>query len=329
LEAGDLGVFYLKKLKLKEKKMRKFLIVLAMVAMASFLLVGCDTGTTPVTPVTTVEPELQLTGITVDPKTMDLSGVGDSDTIDSVTATYELKGFGVDVDFNDCLFLTSDSKVATVSSSGEVTAVGAGAADILVSYEGKVDTVVVTVKKVVIKIDGFLSPYEWGGAKEIPVAGGMDFVKVLATTDYLYVLFKVTDSTDAREGENTVGNDQTSINVNPTDEDEWGKPCDIIFQTGADNNAWSGPSSGLTDGWKTDWEIDGSQCGIPEDLKTKTIYSGGYRISEWKVPLASIAPSVGQILKVGGATDIDGSSYLYPIDLVWRDASTYVDITVE
>ena len=127
--------------------MRKFLIVLAMVAMVSFLLVGCNTGTTPVTPVTTVEPELQLTGITVDPKTMDLFA-GEEKSITSVTATYELKGYGVeDVDFNDCLFLTSDSKVATVSKVGKVKAVAEGTADILVSYEGKMDTVKVTVTK--------------------------------------------------------------------------------------------------------------------------------------------------------------------------------------
>jgi len=127
--------------------MRKFLIVLAMVAMVSFLLVGCNTGTTPVIPVIPVEPELQLTGITVDPKTMDLFA-GEEKSITSVTATYELKGYGVeDVDFNDCLFLTSDSKVATVSKVGKVKAVAEGTADILVSYEGKMDTVKVTVTK--------------------------------------------------------------------------------------------------------------------------------------------------------------------------------------
>jgi len=324
-----LGVFYLKKLKLKEKKMRKFLIVLVMVAMASFLLVGCNTGTTPVTPITTVEPELQLTGITVDPKTMDLV-VGETEEIDSVTATYEVKGYDLEiVDLKKCLFLTSDSKVATVSDEGKVTAIKAGTANIIVSYEGKVDTVVVTVKKAVIKIDGFLSPYEWGSATEIPIAGEKGFVKVLATTDYLYVLFKVEDSTDAREGEEITGPDQAGINVNPSDGEAYGLPCDIIFETVVDYLAWTGISSGQTDGWETNWEIDDSQAGIPEDLKTKTIYSGGYRISEWKVPLATISPAVGDVLKVGGVTNIDETSYRYPTGLEWGNASTYEDITVQ
>jgi len=89
------------------------------------------------------EPELQLIGIEVDPKTMDLI-VGGSDTIDSVTATYEIRGYEVILDSGDCLFLSSDTDVATISD-GEVTAVGEGTADILVSYEGKFATLEVTV----------------------------------------------------------------------------------------------------------------------------------------------------------------------------------------
>jgi len=189
------------------------------------------------------------------------------------------------------------------------------------------------VNGVPIIIDGILSSGEWDCATEIPVAGVMGTVRVSATTDYLYVAFDVLDSTDARLGENIHGNDQTSINVNPTDGAPWGKPCDIIFQIGADPNAWGGTSSGQTDGWKTDWEINGvQQLSLPGDLETMTIfYSGGNRISEWKVPLASIAPSAGDDLKVGGAIDVgDGASYVYPIGLdpLWKDASTYVDIYV-
>ena len=93
------------------------------------------------------EPELVLVGITVDPKTMDLY-VGEDDNITSVTACYEFRSYGVILDFDECLFLTSDSKVATVDGVGLVTAKGVGTADILVSYEGKTDTLVVTVSAV-------------------------------------------------------------------------------------------------------------------------------------------------------------------------------------
>ena len=93
------------------------------------------------------EPELQLVGIEVDPNTMDLI-VGGTEDIDSVTACYEVRGYGVDIDLGDCLFLTSDKDVATVEEDNgvaTVTAKGVGTADILVSYKGKIDTVAVTV----------------------------------------------------------------------------------------------------------------------------------------------------------------------------------------
>ena len=165
---------------------------------------------------------------------------------------------------------------------------------------------------------------------EIDVAGSMGTVKVLATTDYLYVLFDVVDSTDARLGENSVGNDQVGFNINPTVGAPWGLPCDIIFQTGADPAAWGGTSSGLTDDWETDWEIDGTRYDIPGDLETKTIFNGT-RISEWKIPLVSIAPSVGvgDVLKVAGAIDVgDGTSYVYPTGLDWSIVTTYADVLV-
>ena len=175
-------------------------------------------------------------------------------------------------------------------------------------------------------VDAVIGAGEWDGAVEIPVASGMGTVKLLASTDYLYVLFEVLDSTDARLGQNLKGNDQTGLNINPTDGAPWGLPCDIIFQTGADPNAWGGTSSGQTDGWETDWTINGVQLSLPPDLDTMTLYSGGVRISEWEVPLASIAPSRGDSLEVGGAIDVgDGNSYVYPVGLDWGDASTYVE----
>jgi len=177
-----------------------------------------------------------------------------------------------------------------------------------------------------VTIDGVIGTGEWDGAVEIPVTSGMGTVKLLASTDYLYVLFDVTDSTDARLGQNIKGNDQTSININPTLGAPWGLPCDIIFQTGADPAAWGGTSSGTTDGWETDWEIDGTQQGLPGDLETMTVYDygTGTRISEWRIPLASISVSLGGTLKAGGAIDIgDGSSYVYPIGLDWGDVATY------
>lgn len=182
-------------------------------------------------------------------------------------------------------------------------------------------------------IDGVVTTGEWDEATVISVASDMGNVSVIAETDYLYVLVNVTDSTDARLGENIHGNDQTSININPTPGAPWGLPCDIIFQMGADPAAWGGTSSGTTDGWETDWKIDGvQQMSLPVDLETMTVYNytTSIRISEWKVPLASISPSAGDTLKVGGAIDVgDGNSYVYPIGLDWGDVATYVDILVQ
>lgn len=195
-------------------------------------------------------------------------------------------------------------------------------------------------------IDGVIDAGEWDGATVIPVASGMGNVSVLAYTDYLYVLFNVTDSTDARLGENLVGNDKIGLNINPTDGGPWGKPYDIVFQTGADPAAFTTPdpnvddsSSGMTDGWETEWCIVGNQLPLPLDAETMTLYDygTGTRISEWKVPLASIAPSAGDSLKVGGACDnlhvvggAQGNSYSYPPTLEWGDPfGTFVDVLVQ
>jgi len=185
-------------------------------------------------------------------------------------------------------------------------------------------------------IDGVIDTGEWDGAVEIPVKDEMGTVKLLASTEYLYVLFDVIDTTDAREGENLVGNDKIGLNINPTDGGPWGKPYDIVFQTGADPDAFtttvpSGISSGMSDGWYTEWVVEGVQYDLPEDLETMTLYSGTKRISEWKVPLATIAPAMGDTLLVGGAcdnlgpTEPAGGSFKYPPDLDWGDVATYVE----
>ena len=176
------------------------------------------------------------------------------------------------------------------------------------------------------EVDGVVSIGEWDDANEIPVAGDMGIVKVLATTDYLYVLFDVVDSTDARLGENLKANDQTSINVNPTDGGSWGFPYDLIFETSADLPWDSKVNSGIIDGWNTRWFPNDIQKYLPSNLESATEYSDTNRVTEWKLPLNSIS---GEILKVGGAIDVgDGNSYWYPSDLDWEDASTFVNIIV-
>ena len=181
-------------------------------------------------------------------------------------------------------------------------------------------------------IDGVASFTEWQEATVIQVADSMGTVKVIAYPDYLYLLFIVTDSTDARLGQ-PVGNDKFGVNINPTPGASWGMPCDIIFQTGTDPNAWQAPSMGPTDGWETDWQIKGVQQTLPADVLTKTLYSGTTRISEWKIPLATIAPSPGSTIKLGGACDIDvanaGLSFSYPPALAWGDVATYAVIPVQ
>jgi hypothetical protein len=92
------------------------------------------------------EPEpdpVVLVGIAVEPETMELVKRKSGTIV--VTACYEVRGWGVTLENKKCLFLTSDSKVATVNEDGLVTAVGAGTANILVSYEKKFATLGVTV----------------------------------------------------------------------------------------------------------------------------------------------------------------------------------------
>lgn len=183
-------------------------------------------------------------------------------------------------------------------------------------------------------IDGVINAGEWDEAEVIPVAGGMGTVSVIAYTDYMYVLFDVVDVNDARtQYVNEIGNDQISINVNPTDGGSWGFPYDLIFETSALSAADGGHhqlpwnpkvNSGTIDGWATRWFPNDAQQNLPVDLASATMYSGGRRVTEWKMPLASsVAP------KVGGAVDVgNGNSYVYPVGLNWSDPATFVDIPV-
>jgi len=93
------------------------------------------------------EPGLVLTGIAVLPEKMTLF-VEETEAIKSVIATYVLKSYEVSIDLEDCTFLTSDSKIATVDKDGIVTAVKAGTATITASYKDKMGTVEVTVSAV-------------------------------------------------------------------------------------------------------------------------------------------------------------------------------------
>ncbi len=187
-------------------------------------------------------------------------------------------------------------------------------------------------------INGTIGEGEWDGATVIDIIGGMGTVSVIAESGYLYVLFEVTDSTDARtQYEGEVGNDQISINVNPTDGGSWGFPYDLIFETSALSGGGEGgpddgghhwlpwnpkENSGTLDGWATRWFPDDTQEALPDDLESATVYSNGQRITEWKLPLAS-----NGVPKVGGAIDVgDGNSYVYPANLDWNTASTFVTL---
>jgi hypothetical protein len=192
-----------------------------------------------------------------------------------------------------------------------------------------------------IVIDGTISPGEWDTATSFIIGTGGgggtaitgDEVKVLATPSYVYALFNHPDSTDDRLGQNIHGNDQTSLNINPT-AGGWGFPYDIIFQTGSDPAAWGGTSSGTIDGWETQWSLNvggttTQQGSLPADLQVATTYTGTDKIMEWCLPLNSIAPSVGDTLLIGGAIDIgDQNSYPYPTGLDWGDPDTFGETTV-
>lgn len=194
--------------------------------------------------------------------------------------------------------------------------------------------VTITRESTLPVIDGVISPGEWDCAVEIPTGdpyGGpfvdMGTVRVLATSDYLYVAFAVNDSTDPRTDVTSPGmSDKFAINVNPTVSAPYGLPCELIFQIAADPATFGGTSSGQIDGFETYWG-DGlvQEPTLPADLESVTLYSGGIGTTEWKIPLVS---TPGDVIKVGGATDIENISYRYPTGLDWSDVSTYFDIVV-
>ncbi len=115
-------------------------------------------------------------------------------------------------------------------------------------------------------------------------------------------------------------------------------PYDLIFETSALSSVDGGhhvlpwnpkDNSGTLDGWATRWFPNNAQEALPGDLESSTTYSGGKRITEWKLPLPSICGSLGDELKVGGAVDVgDGNSYVYPIGLDWNVASTFEIISL-
>ncbi|MBA7479557.1 hypothetical protein ES707_14991 [subsurface metagenome] len=87
------------------------------------------------------EPEIELTGITVKPKTMNLV-VGESEGIESVTAHYS-DGSIAPIWRGDCTY--TYTPILTVDSTGWVKAIAEGTATITVTYKGMKDTLVVTV----------------------------------------------------------------------------------------------------------------------------------------------------------------------------------------
>lgn len=178
-------------------------------------------------------------------------------------------------------------------------------------------------------IDGFVSEGEWDEATVIPVEDEMGEVSVLAYPDYLYVLLRLPDTTDARMGENTVGNDQVGININPTEGGAWGFPYDLIFETSADFPWNPKVNSGDVNGWHTRWLPNDAQTFVPGNLQSATTYTGTERITEWRLPIEWLESEVGDTLNVGGAIEVgNGNSYTYPEGLAWDDPATFIEITI-
>jgi hypothetical protein len=91
-------------------------------------------------------PKDTLSSIEVSPETMNI-GVGDSQSIDSITAYYN-NGSTTDISLNACTYISSNIGIATIDT-GVITAVAPGSATITVGYTEnditKTDTVAVTV----------------------------------------------------------------------------------------------------------------------------------------------------------------------------------------
>jgi len=115
------------------------------------------------------EPEIELIGITVKPKTMNLV-VGKFEAIESVTATYEIRGSKVPIALGKCTYKSDKDEVATVDEDGDVItvkAVAEGTAIITVGFGGETDTVAVTVST----------------AKVIGIEVSSDMIRFLETGD--------------------------------------------------------------------------------------------------------------------------------------------------
>jgi len=91
-------------------------------------------------------PKDTVSSIVVFPETMNI-GVGDSQSIDSITAHYD-NGFTSDIALNACIYDSSNIGIATVNT-GVITAVAPGSSTITVGYTEsditEADTVAVTV----------------------------------------------------------------------------------------------------------------------------------------------------------------------------------------
>jgi len=254
------------------------------------------------------DPEIELTGIVVDPKKMTLF-VGESKAIKSVTAIYEIKGFGVPIPLGYCTYDLVDETVITVSNVGVVKTVGEGTTDIVVSYKGKFDTVEVTVK-VPIVIDGILSPGEWddyfwftdnegneyfGGVPEFTYYETND-------SDYLYFATIVDDPTPLAEAEKGQDDNWLAFRLDPgddykvfrkgfkTDPAEFGQ----LSETGA-YGAYGSLPKGVEFGCSIDdshvyyeWKIPLTLLGIESNGTIKYLI----HVREWSVKALNYHPEV-------------------------------------
>ncbi|HDP36837.1 MAG TPA: PEGA domain-containing protein [Candidatus Atribacteria bacterium] len=84
------------------------------------------------TPIVPPAPKITLTGISVSPTTINLA-VGESQTFDIVTAYYS-DSSSANIGLTSCNYSSSNPDCATVSNSGNVTAVSDGSATITISY---------------------------------------------------------------------------------------------------------------------------------------------------------------------------------------------------
>jgi hypothetical protein len=179
-------------------------------------------------------------------------------------------------------------------------------------------------------IDGVMDVGEWTDATVLQVTGGQGTVSVFVDADYIYAAFDVPgDTVDGRVNYNH--GQKLGININPTPgSGNWGFPMDLIFQVSMNALPWGGTSAGPIDGFgATQWGVEGvDQLSLPLELQTVTLYGTGHRVTELRIPLATIAPTVGDTLWVGGAVDYFGLSYSYPIGINFSSSTGYAPIAI-